>query len=50
MYTLVYLKCINNKSLLYSTGISAQRYVAAGWERILGENGYTYMYIQLGFT
>ena len=29
MYTLLYLKCITNKDLLYSTGNSAQCYVAA---------------------
>ena len=28
MYTLLYLKWITNKDLLYSTGISDQRYVA----------------------
>ena len=29
IYTLLYLKWITNKDLLYSTGISAQCYVAA---------------------
>ena len=29
MYTLIYLKWKNNKDLLYSTGNSAQYYVAA---------------------
>ena len=29
MYTLLYLKWITNKDLLYSTGKSAQNYVAA---------------------
>ena len=29
MYTLLYLKCITNKDLLYSTGNSAQCYMAA---------------------
>ena len=29
MYTLLYLKWITNKDLLYTTGDSAQRYVAA---------------------
>ena len=29
MYTLLYLKWINNKALMYSTGNSAQCYVAA---------------------
>ena len=34
MHTLLYLKWITNKDLLYITGNSAQRYVAAwiGWE------------------
>ena len=50
MYTLVHFKRINNKSLLYSTGISAQCYVAAGWERSLGENGNIYMYVQINFS
>ena len=36
IYTLLYLKWITNKELLYSTGNSAQRYVAA-WMR--GEFG-----------
>jgi len=44
MYTLLYLKWITNKNLLYSTQNSAQCYVPAwmGWG--LGENGYMYMY------
>ena len=29
MYTLLYLTCVTNKDLLYSTWNSAQRYVAA---------------------
>ena len=44
MYTLLYLKWITNKDLLYSTGNSAQRYVAAWMGGGLGENGYVYMY------
>ena len=36
MYTLLYLKWITNRSLLYSTGNSAQCYVAA-W--VGGESG-----------
>ena len=32
MYTLLYLKWITNKDLLYSTWNSAQCYVAAEWE------------------
>ena len=43
MYTLLYLKWITNKDLLYSTGDSAQCYVAAGGEGSLGEIGYMYM-------
>ena len=41
MYTLLHLKWITNKDLLYSTENSAQCYVAA-WTG--GENGFTYMY------
>ena len=44
MYTLLYLKWITNKDLLYSTGNSAQRMRQPGWEGSLGENGYMYMY------
>ena len=44
MYTLLYLKWITNKDLLYSTGNSAQCYMAARVGGSLGENGYTYMY------
>ena len=44
MYTLLYLKQITNKVLLYSTGNSAQWYVAAWMERSLRENGYMYTY------
>ena len=40
MYTLLYLKRITNKDLLYSTGNSDQCYVAAWME----ENGNMYMY------
>ena len=42
MYTLVYLKWTTNKVVLYSTGNSAQFYVAA-W--IGGELGGEWMYI-----
>ena len=43
MYTLLYLKWITNKDLLYSTRNSAQCYMAA-WigDGDLGENGYMY--------
>ena len=44
MYTLLYLKWITNKALLYSTGNSAQLMWQPGWEGSLGENGYMYMY------
>ena len=52
VYTLLYLKWITNKDLLYSTGNSAQCYVAAWMERSLGENGYRYMFgrVPLLFT
>ena len=52
VYTLLYLKWITNKDLLYSTGNSAQCYVAAWMERSLGENGYMYMFgrVPLLFT
>ena len=43
MYTLLYLKRITNKDLLYSTG-SPLCYVAAGMEGDFGgEYGYMYM-------
>ena len=38
MYTLLHLKWITNKDLLYSAGKSAQRYVAAWTGGELGEN------------
>ena len=44
MYTLLHLKWITNKDLLYNTGNSAQCYVAAWMAGEFGENGYTYMY------
>ena len=43
MYTLLYFKWIN-KDLLYSTGNSAQCYVAAWMGEEFGGNGYMYMY------
>ena len=42
MCTLLYLKWITNKVLLYSTGNSAQCYMAAWNEGEFGENGYMY--------
>ena len=41
-YTLLYLKWITNKDLLYSTGNSLNVMWQPGWEGGLGENGYTY--------
>ena len=38
------LQRIANKDLLYSTGNSAQSYVAAWMGGSLGENGYMYVY------
>ena len=43
MYTLLYLWTAN-KALLYSTGNSAQCYVAAWMGGEFGENGFVYMY------
>ena len=44
IYTLLYLKWITNKDPLYSTGNSAQCYVAARMGAEFEENGYMYMY------
>ena len=44
MYTLLYLKCITNKDLLYSIGSVLSVMWQPGWEESLGENGYMYMY------
>ena len=44
MCTLLYLRWITNKDLLYSTGNSAQCYMAAWMGAELGENGYTCIY------
>ena len=43
MYTLLYIKWITNKNLLYSTENSTQYYVPAWTGGCLGENGYTCM-------
>ena len=43
MHTLLYLKHITSKVLLYSTRNSAQWYVATWPQGSLGENGYMYM-------
>ena len=45
MYTLLYLKWITDKDLLYSTWNSAQCYVAAWMGVGLGENGYMYVWL-----
>ena len=47
LYTLLYLKWITNKDLLYSTWDSAQCYMAPAWEWSLGENGCMYMAVHL---
>ena len=44
LYTLLYLKWITSKDLLYSTWNSARYYVPAWMGEDLGENGYMYMY------
>ena len=44
MYTLLCLKWIANKDLLYSTGNSAQCYVVAWMGVEFGDNGDMYMY------
>ena len=44
MYTLLYLKWIINKDLMYGTWNSAQCYMAAWMGEGLGENGYMYIY------
>ena len=44
MYTLLYLKWITNKNLLYSTWSSAQCYVPAWVGEGLGGNGYMYVH------
>ena len=44
LYTLLYLKWITSKDLLYSTWNSARYYVPAWMGEDVGENGYMYMY------
>ena len=44
MYTLLYLRWITNKVLLYNTGNSAQCYVATWMGGEFGENEYMYTY------
>ena len=53
MDTLLYLKWITNRDLLYNTGNSLLNVMwQPGWEGSLGENRYTYMYgrVPLLFT
>ena len=44
MYTLLYLKWIPNKDLVYSTGNSLNVLCQSGCEGCLGENGYMCMH------
>ena len=44
MYTILYLKWITNKDLLYSTGNLFNVMWQPGWERSLGEKGYMFIY------
>ena len=46
MYTLLYLKWITNKDLLYTTGDSAQCYVAA-WMRREFQGEWIHVYVWL---
>ena len=46
MYTLLYLKWITNKDLLYSTGNSAGCHVAAWMERVWGRMDYMYRILE----
>ena len=53
MYTLLYLKWITNRDLLYTAHGTLQNVMwQPGWEGSLGENGYMYMYdwVSLLFT
>ena len=45
MYSLLYLKWITDKDILYSTCKSALCYLTAWMGGEFGENGYKYMYI-----
>ena len=42
MYTVLYLKWITNKDLLYGKGTLLNVMWQLGWERGLGENGHVY--------
>ena len=43
-YTLLHLKWITNKDLLYAQGTLLNVMWQPGWKGSLGENGYKYMY------
>ena len=45
MYTLLYLKWVANKDVLYSMWNSAQCYVAVWMRGEFGEDGYMYLYM-----
>ena len=50
MYTLLYLKWVINKDLLYGTGNTVQCYVLIttnSWEKNLKKNIYMYIYIYI---
>ena len=47
VYTLLYMKQITNKNLLYSTGDSAQYSVMPIWEKNLKKSGYINIYIYI---
>ena len=47
MYTVLYLKWITNKDLLYTTGNSAQCYMAAWMGRVQGEWVQVYVWLSL---
>ena len=49
VHTVLYLKWITNKDLLYSTSNSSQCYVAAWMGGESGENGYMCMYGSVPF-
>ena len=42
VYTVLYLKWITNKDLLYGNGTLLNEMWQPGWERGLGENGHVY--------
>ena len=44
IYTLLHLKWITNKDLLYNHGTLLKVMWQPGWEGSLGWNGYMYMY------